>query len=71
MKQMVGIFNDNYCENCQQEGHRTWACPFQPTQTKITIKCEICGEARHPTCDCPEKQAYLSKKQADQINMLL
>lgn len=22
-----GIFNSSYCENCHEEGHRTWACP--------------------------------------------
>lgn len=68
-QQIQGIY-ENYCENCQQEGHRTWACPFQPKNT-VNIKCTICGENSHPTSDCPEKQAYLQKQQSDQIAMLL
>lgn len=67
--QIQGIY-ENYCDNCQQEGHRTWACPFQ-AKTNIVIKCTICGENSHPTSDCPEKQAYLKKQQSDQIAMLL
>ncbi len=68
-QQIQGIY-ENYCENCQQEGHRTWACPFQAKNT-LNIKCAICGENSHPTSDCPEKQAYLKKQQTDQIAMLL
>lgn len=67
--QIQGIY-ENYCDNCQQEGHRTWACPFQ-TKNQFNIKCSICGENSHPTSDCPEKQAYLKKQQSDQIAMLL
>lgn len=67
--QIQGVY-DNFCENCQIEGHRTWACPFQP-KSNIVIKCSICGENSHPTSDCPEKQAYLKKQQSDQIAMLL
>ena len=67
--QIQGIY-DNYCENCQQEGHRTWACPFQ-TKSTSGVKCTICGETSHPTSDCPEKQAYMKKQQTDQIAMLL
>ena len=66
----MGIFNDNYCDNCQQEGHRTWACPFG-AKNKVQVVCSICGESSHPTSDCPEKQAYLKKQQTDQIAMLL
>ena len=65
-----GIFDENYCENCKQEGHRTWACPFT-TKSQVNVKCSICGESSHPTSDCPEKQAYLKKQQTDQIAMLL
>lgn len=68
--QVQGFFNDNYCENCQQEGHRTWACPFQ-AKSMVQVKCTICGESSHPTSDCPEKQAYMKKQQTDQIAMLL
>jgi hypothetical protein len=67
--QVQGIY-DNYCEHCQQEGHRTWACTFQ-AKTHVVVKCSICGENSHPTSDCPEKQAYLKKQQTDQIAMLL
>lgn len=67
--QIQGIY-ENYCENCQQEGHRTWACPFQ-AKNHANIKCTICGETSHPTSDCPEKQAYMQKQQSDQIAMLL
>ena len=66
---IMGVY-ENYCENCQQEGHRTWACPFQSKNTS-GVKCSICGETSHPTSDCPEKQAYLKKQQSDQIAMLL
>jgi splicing factor 1 len=67
------MLDDNYCDNCQMEGHRTWACPFPNlNQTnKINIKCEICGENSHPTTDCPERTAYLKRAQADNINKLL
>lgn len=67
--QVQGIY-DNYCDNCQQEGHRTWACPFQSKST-VTVKCSICNETSHPTSDCPEKQAYLKNKETQQIAMLL
>lgn len=65
-----GIFDENYCDNCKQEGHRTWACPFQ-AKSQVNVKCSICGESSHPTSDCPQKQAYLKKQQTDQIAMLL
>lgn len=67
------MLDDNYCDHCQQEGHRTWACPFYELNknNKLVIKCEICGETSHPTSDCPDRQAYLKRQQADQINMLL
>jgi hypothetical protein len=41
-KQLQGFFNENYCDNCQQEGHRTWACPFAP-KSQVNVKCSICG----------------------------
>ena len=68
-QQVQGVY-ENYCENCQQEGHRTWGCPFQ-AKNHVVVKCSICGENSHPTSDCPEKQAYLKKQQTDQIAMLL
>lgn len=69
----LGLLDDNYCDNCQQEGHRTWACPFYELNknNKMIIKCEICHESSHPTSDCPERQAYLKRQQTEQINMLL
>lgn len=69
----LGLLDDNYCEHCQQEGHRTWACPFYELNqnNKLMIKCEICGETSHPTSDCPDRQAYLKRQQAEQITMLL
>jgi splicing factor 1 len=69
-KQIVTILDDNYCENCKQEGHRTWACPFE-MKNKANVLCSICGETTHPTSDCPERQAYLKRQQTNQINMLL
>lgn len=66
--QVQGIY-DNYCENCQVEGHRTWACPFQ-AKPHLTIKCNICGENSHPTSDCPDRQAFMQKKKDEQIDML-
>ena len=51
--QIQGVY-DNYCENCNSEGHRTWACPFE-TKKNAGVKCTICGETSHPTFDCPEK----------------
>lgn len=41
-KIVLGKLDDNYCDHCQQEGHRTWACPFE-MKNKINIKCSICG----------------------------
>lgn len=67
--QVQGIY-DNYCDNCQQDGHRTWACPFQQ-KAHVTIKCAICNETSHPTSDCPEKQAYIKKQESEKIAMLL
>ena len=67
--QVQGIY-ENYCENCQQEGHRTWACPFQ-AKSAVNVRCAICNENSHPTSDCPEKQAYMKKQQTEQIAMLL
>lgn len=60
------MLDDNYCDNCQIQGHRTWACPFANLNqgNKIIIKCEICGENSHPTSDCPERTAYLKRQQA-------
>ena len=69
--QLVGVFNDNFCENCQSEGHRTWACPFGNKNAKVQITCSICGQSSHPTSDCPEKQAYLKTQQTNKIAMLL
>lgn len=68
---MQGIFNENFCENCHEEGHRTWACPHELTHTRNIIKCSICGEISHPTSDCPDKAEYLKKQQINQQNMLL
>ena len=67
--QVQGVY-DNYCENCQQEGHRTWACPFQQ-KSHIVVRCQICQETSHPTSDCPLKQEHLKKVQSEQIAMLL
>lgn len=35
------MLDDNYCDNCQMEGHRTWACPFANLNqsNKLNIKC--------------------------------
>ena len=68
---MQGIFNENFCENCHEEGHRTWACPHELTHTRNIIKCSICGEISHPTSDCPDKAEHLKKQQINQQNMLL
>jgi splicing factor 1 len=60
---MQGYFPDNYCENCHQEGHRDWACPFPSTHTRNMIKCNICGEISHPTSDCPQKTDFYLTQQ--------
>lgn len=60
----------DFCENCREEGHKPWACPYiynddlAPktinngimTNVYTDLKCEICGDKSHPTKDCPEKR---------------
>jgi len=47
----------DWCENCGEQGHRSWACQTRVTTwQKPEIKCSICGDKSHPTSDCPEKK---------------
>lgn len=34
------MLDDNFCDYCQIEGHRTWACKFADLhQNKANVKC--------------------------------
>jgi splicing factor 1 len=50
----------DFCENCREEGHKAWACPYiydgigpkKPSHGIITnvykgLKCQICGDKRY------------------------
>lgn len=46
-------------------------CPHEATHNRNIIKCSICGEISHPTCDCPQKAEYIKNQQTIQQNRLL
>lgn len=75
---MQGIFTENFCDNCHEQGHRTWMCPHEVTHTRNMIKCSICNEISHPTSDCPQKNGifkynieYIKAQQTLHQNLLL
>ena len=58
----------NFCENCKEEGHKLWNCPYmfssklnkrgtnKTESDYLIIKCEKCGAKTHLTRDCPRKK---------------
>eukprot|EP00003_Mantamonas_plastica_P007457 TRINITY_DN1626_c0_g4_i1.p1 TRINITY_DN1626_c0_g4~~TRINITY_DN1626_c0_g4_i1.p1 ORF type:complete len:521 (-),score=159.61 TRINITY_DN1626_c0_g4_i1:1296-2696(-) len=60
---------DEFCRYCKSISHREWNCPergggqqWQPAN----IRCEVCGDASHPTRDCPMKIGGIRKEGVQQ-----
>lgn len=62
----------DFCENCKEEGHKLWSCPYMIKKKNKKkglgkylndlIQCELCKSKTHISRDCP-KQKYNEERE--------
>ncbi|KAI3458168.1 hypothetical protein Pfo_014831 [Paulownia fortunei] len=50
--------DNNVCDLCKEQGHKTYACPLQDSTFKA-VCCDICGSFGHSTSNCSVSRSPL------------